>query len=66
MSRRHPSDLERQLPNRRRKLIELLEALAPYVDDPYEEREYCDLMMELRKVERRMHVRPSRRYENRH
>ena len=65
MSRRHPSDLERQLPNRRRELIELLESLAPYTDDPYEEREYCDLMEELREVERAMHVRPCRRYGNR-
>lgn len=52
------------LPNRRRELIELLDSLAPYTDDPYEAREYCDLMGELREVERAMHVRPSRRYGN--
>lgn len=65
MSRRRPDDTERMLPNRRRELIELLESLEPYTDDPYEAREYDDLMEELREVERAMHVRPCRRYGNR-
>ena len=65
MSRKHPDEAERRLPGRRRELIAALEALEPYVDDPYEEREYGYLLEELREVERRMHVRPCRRYGNR-
>lgn len=36
MSRRHPDGYERQLPNRRRELIRMVETLADYCDDPYE------------------------------
>ena len=65
MSRKHPDSYERDLPNRRRDLIELLEILAPYTDDPYEFDAYCEAMDELDEVESEMHIRPQNRYRNR-
>ena len=65
MSRKHPNSYERQLPNRRRELIELAEILKWYADDPYDFEEYCFVMDELEEVEREMHIRPRKRYANR-
>ena len=65
MSRKHPDGYERQLPNRRRELIRLVEILSNYLDDPYEYEWWCEYMDELDEVEREMHIRPRKRYCNR-
>ena len=65
MSRKHPDGYERQLPNRRRELIRLVEILSDYLDDPYEYEWWCEYMDELDEVEREMHIRPRKRYCNR-
>lgn len=65
MSRKHPDDHERSLPNRRRELIRLVEASEPYTDDPYEAEWYDEYMRELDEVEREMHIHPRKRYGNR-
>ena len=64
MSRKHPDGYERNLPNRRRELIRLVESLEPYVDDPFEAELYDAYMGELDEVECDMHIRPSKRYGN--
>ena len=65
MSRKHPEGYERQLPNDRRSLIQIVETLANYLDDPYEYDCWCEYMDELDEVEREMHIRPRKRYRNR-
>lgn len=65
MSRKHPDGYERRLPNRRRWLIQMVETMADYCEDPYEFADWCEYMDELDEVERQMHIRPRKRYKNR-
>lgn len=64
MSRKHPDGYERQLSNRRRWLIRMVEILSDYLDDPYEAELYDEYMDELDEVEKQMHIRPRKRYSN--